>query len=137
MKTTTLAMMCLILTTISFAKAETSILTDEMALEEGMTPIHKLSNGQNDLGEIMNFARSEYVTTIPSLEDIENVIKRNKQVIVINKAATGKDAQTLRVYRDGKAHPLIENDVNDLNDTVPFSQFADTLLGELDKKLML
>lgn len=32
---------------------------------------------------------------------------------------------------------LIENDVNDLNDTVPFSQFADTLLGELDKKLML
>lgn len=84
-------------------------LTDEMALEDGMTPSEDVGMNANDLSEIMKLDRSEYVTTIPSLEDIENVIKSHRQVIVVNKAASGKDAQTLRIYQNGIVKTLTEN----------------------------
>lgn len=83
-------------------------LTDEMAFEAGMTPAEEMNMDPQDLEGIMNYNRSEYVTTIPSQEDIENVIKSHKQVIVINKAATGKEAQSLSVYQDGQIKPLME-----------------------------
>lgn len=83
-------------------------LTDMQALEDGMTPAEEVGMNPDDLSGIMNFERSEYVTTIPSLEDIQNVIKSHKQVIVVNKAAKGPDAQTLRVYQDGQIKKLKE-----------------------------
>lgn len=83
-------------------------VTDEQALEEGMTPIEELS----DFSPEFKFHRSEYVTTIPSEEDIATVIRSTKQVIVVNKASKGAGAQTLRVYRDGVIHPLLENNVS-------------------------
>jgi len=88
--------------------AQSMVLTDEMALESGMTPVDEISMDAQDLEGIMNFERNEYVTTIPSLNDIDAVIKSHKQVIVINKAKTGKDAQTIRVYQDGVISPLNE-----------------------------
>lgn len=52
---------------------------------------------------------------------------------------TGKNIYALikTLSKNDESIELIENDENDLKDTVPFSQFAETLLGELDKKLML
>ncbi len=83
-------------------------LSDEQALEEGMTPIEEMSDFTGE----MKFDRSEYVTTIPSEEDIAKVIGSTKQVILVNKASKGPGAQTLRVYRDGVILPLMENNVS-------------------------
>jgi hypothetical protein len=96
----------LLLSSMAFA------LTDEQALEDGMTPLEEMkanAMSSQDLADIMNYDRSEYVSTIPSQEDIENVIKMHKQVIVINKGIrTSKNplGQTLRVFKDGKVMPL-------------------------------
>lgn len=94
----------IILSTSTIAGA----FTDQMALEEGMTPSAEIGMNAADLPGIMNFQRAEYVTTIPSREDIEQVIRSHRQVIVVNKAASGKDAQTLRVYQNGVIRPLQE-----------------------------
>lgn len=83
-------------------------LTDEMALEDGMTPASEMGMNRSDLASIMNFERSNYVTSIPSLEDIEKVVQSHRQVIVINKSASGKDAQTLRIYQNGVIKTLKE-----------------------------
>lgn len=50
---------------------------------------------------------------------------------------TGKNIYALikTLSKNDESIELIENDENDLKDTVLFSQFAETLLGELDKKL--
>ncbi|HXH31257.1 MAG TPA: L,D-transpeptidase [Bacteriovoracaceae bacterium] len=91
--------------------ARATVLTDEMALEAGMTPVSEAGMDGPDLAEIMTFDRSEYVSTIPSLDDIEKVIRSHKQVIVVNKAVSGKDAQTLTVYQNGAVKPLTETTV--------------------------
>jgi hypothetical protein len=91
--------------------AHSEVLTDQMALEDGMTPVSEIGMRASDLTSIMNFERSEYVTTIPSEDDIAKVIQSHRQVIVVNKAALGKDAQTLRVYQNGVIKPLFEKAV--------------------------
>jgi lipoprotein-anchoring transpeptidase ErfK/SrfK len=97
--------------------ASANALTDEMALEEGMTPLEEIKNDAGsdffmdstlnmlDQG-LIEFNRPEYVTTIPSMDDIDRVIRSHRQVIVINKAAKGPDAQTLRVYLNGQLRTL-------------------------------
>lgn len=94
------------LTVCSLRNAEA--FTDEMALEDGMTPVTEIGMNAEDLPGIMNFKRKEYVTTIPSEDDIAQVIKSHRQVIVINKAASGKDAQTLSVFLNGVIKPILE-----------------------------
>jgi predicted DNA-binding antitoxin AbrB/MazE fold protein len=83
-------------------------LTDEMAMEEGMTPAAEYLSEQAFMDTEFQLNRSEYVTTIPSLADIQQVIGSHRQVIVVNKAASGADAQTLRVYQNGVIKPLLE-----------------------------
>jgi hypothetical protein len=110
MKVTNFKNLCLLSMTLALmSNAYAVALTDEMAFEEGMTPLEEVGMDAEDLSGIMNFNRSEYVTTIPSLEDIDNVVKSHRQVIVINKAAKGKDAQTMKVYQNGVVKPLFEN----------------------------
>ena len=98
------------LAVISMAQTNAAdLISDEQAIAEGMTPVEEV-NSANGL-EVFNMNRSEYVTTIPSLDDIQRVIESNRQVIVVNKAAKGPDAQTLRVYQNGVIRPIIENTV--------------------------
>lgn len=85
------------------------VISDEQAIAEGMTPVEEV-NSLKGL-DSFNIERSEYVSTIPSLDDIQRVIESNRQVIVVNKAAKGKDAQTMRVYQNGVIRPIIENTV--------------------------
>jgi hypothetical protein len=89
--------------------AALEVMDDDMALEAGMTPVDQLRMNQLDLNGIMNFDRNDYVTTIPSQDDISRVIRSHKQVIVIDKSVKG---QTLTVYRDGKIHKLKELTLN-------------------------
>lgn len=87
---------------------QATVLTDEMAIEAGMTPVNEFGMNTSDLASIMSFERADYVSSIPSLDDIEKVIQSHRQVIVINKSSSGKEAQTLKVYQDGVIKPLKE-----------------------------
>src|SRR5690606_19607673 len=114
MKFSTIANALLLMTAFTLAQsARANELTDEAALEDGMTPIEELllqdSMNTMDDGSLVNFNRAEYVTTIPSMDDIKRVIQSHRQVIVINKAKSGPEAQTLRVYVNGVIKPLTEN----------------------------
>lgn len=91
--------------------AQAEVLTDEMALEAGMTLKSESGMDPSDLKSIMNFERSNYVLSIPTQEDIAKVIQSHRQVIVINKAVSGPDAQTLRVYLNGEIKPLLETSI--------------------------
>jgi lipoprotein-anchoring transpeptidase ErfK/SrfK len=100
--------------TVNSAKA----LTDQQALEDGMTPMEQMSPSEmsaDDLKAVMNYERSEYVSTIPSQEDIENVVKSHRQVIVVNKgnkSANNPLGQTLRVFQNGSILPLSYTTLN-------------------------
>lgn len=93
-------------TIVMAASQNASALTDEMALEDGMTPVELVKSFDFDPG--LELDRSEYVTTIPSMEDIERVIKSHRQVIVVNKAAKGAEAQTLKIFENGVVKKLVE-----------------------------
>ena len=82
-------------------------ITDQEAIELGMSPIEEAQS--KSAAEAVSFERSEYVSTIPSEDDIQRLIESHYQVIVVNKQASGKDAQTLRVYQNGVIKPLFEN----------------------------
>lgn len=97
----------LLASTLSMGLAQAAAFTDEMALEDGMTPAELMET--SDFNPEFNLNRSEYVTTIPSMEDIQNVINSHRQVIVVNKAGKGTDAQTLKVYQNGVIKQLSEN----------------------------
>lgn len=116
MKFSMIANALLLLSAFTLAQsARANELTDEMAIEEGMTPIEEvmIQDSMNTLddGSLVNFNRAEYVTTIPSMDDIQRVIGSHRQVIVVNKAKSGPDAQTLRVYLNGRIKPLVENKI--------------------------
>lgn len=106
MKYMSFAKALLLASTLSLGFAHANELTDEMALEEGMTPIELVDS--LDFEPTLKLNRSEYVTTIPSMEDIENVIKSHRQVIVVNKASKGAEAQTLKVFQNGAIKQLTE-----------------------------
>lgn len=107
-KISTALLLGLMVLTTQAARAE-ALMSDEMALEAGMTPVGEAGLDAAELGEVMNYDRSEYVSTIPSQEDIEKVVNSHKQVIVVDKSAKG---QTLRVYRDGEIVKLNELTLN-------------------------
>lgn len=107
MKTILFSMAVLLSSQFAFAEA----LTDEMAIEAGMSPVSEIGMNPSDLNKIMNFERSNYIESIPSQEDIAKVIQSHRQVIVINKSASGPDAQTLRLYLNGSLKPLTEKNV--------------------------
>jgi hypothetical protein len=75
--------------TSSFA-IQAHALTDAEALAEGMTPLE----------EALQAAAGMTVNN-PLKEEIEAVIQQNRFVIVINKRASGGDAQTLKIYENG------------------------------------
>jgi lipoprotein-anchoring transpeptidase ErfK/SrfK len=66
-----------------------SEMTDEMALEEGWTPFEEFNNQQKSL-------------QVPFQFNLENLIKFNRLVIVVNKSAKGPGAQTLKMYERGQ-----------------------------------
>jgi hypothetical protein len=84
-------------------------ITDQEAFDLGMTPVEETKSMA--ASDAVSFERSEYVSTIPSEDDIKRLIDSHYQVILINKQAKGKDAQTLRVYQNGTIKPLFENKV--------------------------
>ncbi len=106
MKYTSFAKTLLLASTLSLGFVHAATFTDEMALEDGMTPIELMDSVNFE--PTLNLDRSEYVTTIPSMEDIENVIKSHRQVIVVNKASKGAEAQTLKVFQNGAIKKLTE-----------------------------
>jgi hypothetical protein len=93
-------------------------LTDQQALEDGMTPVEQMSQTEmnaEDLKAVMNYNRSEYVSTIPSQEDIDHVIKSHRQVIVVNKGTRSSKnplGQTLQVFQNGSILPLSYTTLN-------------------------
>jgi lipoprotein-anchoring transpeptidase ErfK/SrfK len=116
MKFSILSTAFVLLTALTVKSAQA--LTDAQALEDGMTPIEQMEQTEmnpDDLKAVMNYERSEYVSTIPSLEDIENVVKSHRQVIVVNKGnKTAKNpmGQTLQVFRNGSILPLSYTTLN-------------------------
>ena len=116
MKLTVLSTAFVVLSSLTIHSA--IAFTDQMAIEEGMTPTTEMEQTEmkaEDLEEVMDFERSEYVSTIPSQEDIENVIKSHRQVLVINKgnkSSTNPLGQTLTVYQNGVIHPLSYTTLN-------------------------
>lgn len=79
-------------------------LTDEMAMEAGMSEVSDLARVESHFHAL----RSEYVTSIPSQEDIDKVIASTKVVIVVNKSSKGEGAQTLEIFEDGQRVELFE-----------------------------
>ncbi|MGE3611498.1 MAG: L,D-transpeptidase family protein [Bacteriovoracaceae bacterium] len=67
-------------------------LTDEMALEAGMTPIED---------HIMNQMKG-VLTPKVEVADVERAIKSYRLVIAVNKSASGSDAQKVNVYENGQ-----------------------------------
>lgn len=116
MKLTVLSAAFVVLSSLTIHSA--NAFTDQMALEEGMTPMSEMEQTEmrgDDLKEVMNYERSEYVSTIPSQEDIDNVVKSHGQVIVVNKgkrSASNPLGQTLSVYQNGVVHPLSYTTLN-------------------------
>jgi lipoprotein-anchoring transpeptidase ErfK/SrfK len=109
-KINTALLLGLMVLTTQAARAE-ALMSDEMAIEAGMTPVDQAGMDAAELSGVMNYERSEYVSTIPSQEDIAKVVGSHKQVIVVDKSAKG---QTLRVYRDGAIVKLNELTMNPL-----------------------
>ena len=66
-------------------------LTDEQALEEGMTPIDQY---------VMNEMTAALTPGLNS-EGVAEAVQRHRLVIAVNKAAKGPNAQTLTMYENG------------------------------------
>lgn len=108
--------------TANVARAS-EILTDEMALEAGMTPVEELGSNQRTqraLEALFNSMEMDTTSTPsnlvvpphnPSQEDIARAIESNRLVIVVNKQAKGTGAQMLTVYENGVVKPLLEDGV--------------------------
>lgn len=73
--------------TVSF---QAMALTDAEAIAEGMTPIE----------ETLQAAAAPTVNN-PLKEEIEEAIRQNRLVIVVNKRASGPEAQTLKMFENG------------------------------------
>ncbi len=65
-------------------------LTDAEAIAEGMTPIEETLQ-----------AAAGITVNNPLKEEMEAAIQQNKLVIIVNKRASGADAQTLKVFENG------------------------------------
>ena len=85
----------LLMLTLS-AHANNPFLTDEEALEEGMTLIDE----SRDL--VKEKSSSKEVSKDVIDEKLQQLLEEHKVVITINKKAKGDGAQTLKMYEDGR-----------------------------------
>lgn len=77
----------------SYQVAQATELTDAQALAEGMTPIEEIL-AQRSTDKSLN-------TNNPQIQDINDAIASNALVILINKRASGANAQTMKIFENG------------------------------------
>lgn len=82
-------LMTVLALTSSFAM-HAHALTDAEAIAEGMTPLEEALQASTGI-QVNN----------PLKEEIEAAIQQNRLVIVVNKRASGGDAQTLKIFENG------------------------------------
>ena len=83
-------LMTVLALTASFA-VQARVLSDAEAIAEGMT----LLDAEATTSILAPFINN------PLKEEIDEAIQLNRMVIVVNKAAKGKDAQTLKIFENG------------------------------------